>query len=100
LGKMRLDVNALAVDSFSTGAGPRALGTVFGQSGQNTCWNCNVSDDDFTCAMNCFSTRVPMNTCQETCDGQGLSCDYSCNGWGCGVGGDCETNGGSCPAVE
>ena len=72
--KIRLDVDALRVDSFDTAAGAESQrGTVRGHSYPDACFPPSGSDDPF------------LDTCgYATCAGD--TCWYSCGG-SCGCGG-------------
>ena len=81
--KMKLMIEALAVESFETAAGPEELGTVHGHAGtrppQETCGGAETCYDSDNCA-----TRYPdycpeptfelVNSCIETCD----TCHVTC----------------------
>ena len=87
-GKLTLNLEDLAVDTFDTAAPQKVRGTVFGEQctcwtycGQNTCPGCPTCDAscngtcDYTCAY----------TCAYTCDD--ASCANNCGtnntcGWG------------------
>ncbi len=79
--KLKLNLDALSVDTFDTTRSERQNGTVFGEQctcwtacGQNTCPGCPTCDGSCngTCAGSCD------NTCVYTCD------DASCAGCGTG----------------
>lgn len=60
---MKLDLEALDVQSFATQELP-SYATL--ESGANTCYFCNLSDDDFTCRYTC-SSQPPGLTCYDGC---------------------------------
>lgn len=62
---MRLDIEALSVESFAVMGGEPGADTVM-ETGDNTCTSCNLTDDDFTCANYC-SSRPPGLTCYVGC---------------------------------
>jgi hypothetical protein len=67
--KLKLNLDQLNVDTFTTEIEKRASGTVFGE--QCTCYtNCSCPGCP-TCDASC------NGTCGATCGG---SCDYSCGG--------------------
>ena len=68
--KLKLDLDAIQVESFTTHAGQAPRGTVDGQQRQT---------------YGCPTWTCPPPT-QDTCDQ--ATCDYSCNG-GCGTGATC-----------
>ena len=77
-GKLKLELEHLAVESFDTQASAERKGTVFGE--QCTCWtNCTCPGCP-TCAASC------NGTCGGTCDASACygSCNcsgyYSCDG--------------------
>ncbi len=84
--KLRLDLDAIRVESFDTTA-PKAAaaGTVRGHSGYESCWGVTCS---VTCAGTCYGqyTCEAYNTCAHTCDLVNTCdtcatlCEYTCNG--------------------
>ncbi|HEX6912121.1 MAG TPA: hypothetical protein VF142_17090 [Longimicrobium sp.] len=76
-GKLSLNLDDLAVDSFDTTAHEKPKGTVFGE--QCTCYtNCTCPGCP-TCDASC------NGTCDASCNG---TCDVSCNGTCAGTCGD------------
>ena len=94
-GKLTLNLDDLAVDSFDTTRNEKAKGTVFGEQctcwtycGQNTCPGCPTCDNTCnganTCAASCAypcaytcddaSCACSADTCYDTCGG------YTCDG--------------------
>jgi len=64
--KMRLDLDALAVDSFSVSGHAGNGGTVKGNEDTYTC----TCPNWYTCLANCVITRYgPGDTCYESGDG-------------------------------
>lgn len=63
--KIRLQLDALAVESFETTAAEKAKGTVFGE--------------ECSCLTDCTCPGCP--TCDNTCP---LSCNGTCNEFTCG----------------
>ena len=103
-GKLKLDLNELAVESFDTSETAERNGTVFGE--QCTCWTnctcpgcpscdgcpgtehtaCNQASCAGTCGASCNGTCAGQNTCGNSCDCWGTMVDATCNGYGtCGV---------------
>jgi hypothetical protein len=79
MNKMKLNLDALAVESFDTSASAREKGTVFGEQ--------------CTCPTACTCPGCPTcdGTCPFTCD------DYSCNGEATCAGHTCD---GTCHGEE
>lgn len=72
--KLKLDLDALQVESFdTTSAGNRHDGTVFGQG--CTCYTQCTCPGCPTCDASCNGTCG--GTCEASCNG---TCDASCNG--------------------
>jgi hypothetical protein len=65
MNKIKLHLEALAVDSFDTTASARSKGTVFGEQ--------------CTCYTVCTCPGCP--TCDGTCP---ATCPYTCDGYSCG----------------
>jgi hypothetical protein len=65
----KLKLEDLSVESFESAGKAIARGTVVGNSGDNTCYFCNQTDDDYTCWYGCVHTGSPANTCFDTCAG-------------------------------
>ena len=103
-GKLKLDLNELAVESFDTSEAEKREGTVFGE--QCTCWTnctcpgcpscdggacggtehtaCNQASCNGTCDASCNGTCAGQYSCGPDC--WGTQVDYTCNGYGtCGV---------------
>jgi hypothetical protein len=82
--KLKLELDDLRIDSFSTTDVEKPKGTVFGE--QCTCWTQCTCPGCPTCDASC------NGTCAASCYGScGATCDYSCGGtcdW------QCQTNGG------
>lgn len=75
--KLKLNLDQLSVDSFSTEKGPKQSGTVFGEQ--------------CTCQTACTCPGCPTcDTCAASCNG---TCGATCYGT-CGA--SCDTCGGSC----
>lgn len=79
--KLKLDLNDLAVESFSSGAVPETPGTVKGHSGYFHCtqdFNC-VGDTQFgacdTLVLGCYTT---VHTNQYQCTAEGQTCVDTC----------------------
>jgi hypothetical protein len=85
--KLKLDLDALGVDSFDTLGGTKAKGTVLAEQGASTYYTlcvgpCAYTYDDPTCpacptcAYTCDDPTCPAcPTCAESCNG---SCDATC----------------------
>jgi hypothetical protein len=86
MGKLRLELDQLTVDSFDTSVAQAEKGTVFGE--QCTCYTACTCPGCETCDH----TACNQETCQtcQTCQGQGYSCDPSCNELSCGGGHTCD----------
>jgi len=70
MGKLRLALDHLVVDSFDTSAPIAKQGTVFGE--QCTCYtNCTCPG-----CPTCVQTECGQNTCQQSC----VTCEWSCGG--------------------
>jgi hypothetical protein len=89
--KLKLKLEDLRIDSFTTTTTEKKKGTVFGeqctcwtQCGQNTCPGCPTCDASCngTCGASCNGTcgATCAGSCYGTCD---WSCDYTC-GDSCG----------------
>jgi hypothetical protein len=94
--KLRLHLEDLQIDSFSTTSVKREKGTVYGEQctcqTACTCPGCPTCDAScngscagasciYTCAASCYGTcDATCETCNYSCDG-GLSCDPTCMGW-------------------
>lgn len=70
MNKLRLDVDSLTVQTFSTAPAPRDLGTVRGNEG--TIATCDTSPE-------CDTWYGPTCRHADTCNGAD-SCDVSCQG--------------------
>lgn len=68
--KLRLQIEELAVESFSTSAAPSAQGTVLAHSGAS----CNTADQ-VTCANYQFATCGGNDTCNQRC-----TAEIACSG--------------------
>jgi hypothetical protein len=86
--KLRLHLEELRIDSFSTTPVEREKGTVFGE--QCTCPTACTCPGCPTCDASCGGTCGGTcdascgGTCGYTCDatcGGGYSCDYTCDGF-------------------
>jgi len=99
MGKLKLDLDQLVVDSFRTEAPQRRSGTVFGEQctcatqctcpGCPTCYaSCNGSCAA-TCAASCYGT-CDYYSCGDTCD------DWCGGGTGSGYDATCAGNYGTC----
>jgi hypothetical protein len=76
--KLRLDLEDLSVESFTTTPeAHRESGTVFGQ--QCTCYTQCTCPGCPTCDASCNGTCG--GTCAATCN---ASCNGTCGGWSCG----------------
>jgi hypothetical protein len=76
MSKIRLDLNALRVETFDPRPGDsRDRGTVLGHSGA---YDTGEACPDFTADFNAFSCNIL--SCRVTCH---LSCGGSCGGGGC-----------------
>lgn len=74
MSKIRLDLDALSVESFSTDAAPASSGTVHGHSPIEQTFVSDVTGcDQDTCARYCSGNT----TCYASCDG---SCAQTCGG--------------------
>ena len=76
-GKLSLNLDDLAVDSFDTTGTEKAKGTVFGE--QCTCYTQCTCPGCPTCA----GYATCDNTCNNTCPG---TCAYTCDDFTCAVG--------------
>lgn len=77
--KLRLDLDAVQVESFSTHAAAAGKGTVDAQQGRET-FGCPAPTSPQTCANSCGCTVDPgtgMFTCYGTC--WDLTCDTCMN---------------------
>jgi hypothetical protein len=76
--KMKLNVEALAVESFDTSGDAPKRGTVFGE--QCTCYTDCTCPGCNTCDESCNGTCAGQHTCggQNTCGGQ-ATCDATCD---------------------
>ena len=76
MSKIRLDLDALSVESFTTETGLAQAGTVRGHSPIDQTFYSDVTGcDQDTCARNCSGNT----TCYASCDGV-QTCGGSCNG--------------------
>lgn len=73
-GKLALDLNDLAVDSFETSRPSAKPGTVVGA--QCTCPTACTCPGCPTCDATCGGATCGGVTCAASCNG---SCNYSCN---------------------
>lgn len=74
--KLRLELEALTVDSFDTTAVEVPKGTVLAQEGTRGC--------SISCVDSCLQTQCTcagINTCQQSCNGTCVG--YSCQGPTC-----------------
>jgi hypothetical protein len=90
--KLKLKLEDLQIDSFSTTTPEKNKGTVFGeqctcwtQCGQNTCPGCPTCDASCngTCGASCNTCGA---SCGGTCDNTCVDCgtwDISCGGYSC-----------------
>ena len=96
MNKLRLTLEDLQIDSFSTTPVKKEKGTVYGEQctcpTACTCPGCPTCDASCngTCAASCNGTcDVSCNgSCGDSCDGctwdascGGMSCDYTCPGF-------------------
>ena len=86
--KLKLNLEALTVDTFDTSAQKGEKGTVFGeactcwtQCGQNTCPGCLTCDH--TCANTCDDATC-AGSCNGTCGATCFTCGFSCYDTDCG----------------
>jgi len=96
MNKLRLQLEDLVIDSFSTTPVRRAKGTVYGEQctcpTACTCPGCPTCDASCggtcggTCDASCNGTcncpgtyDFSCNTCEGSCGGE--SCDYTCQGY-------------------
>ena len=92
--KMKLNLDALGVESFDTSGADAKRGTVFGE--QCTCYtNCTCPGCP-TCYASCNGTcggTCGENTCAASCNGTcgAATCDYTCGG-DCNYSLYCDTN--------
>jgi hypothetical protein len=86
--KIRLDLEALEVESFDTGDGQPPRGTVQGLGATHTCdLQCNntpngTCDGGMTCLLwdTCLESNCGYYSCAYTCPpSAGETCDPSCN---------------------
>ena len=87
--KFRLDLEDLAIDSFSTTYAKREKGTVYGEQctcpTACTCPGCPTCDASCTCGVSCGGTCGVTcdffygGTCDASCGGD--TCDYTCAGF-------------------
>ena len=70
MGKLRLNLDQLTVDSFDTATTAREKGTVFGEQ-----CSCQTVCSCPGCPT-CVNTECEQNTCLQSCD----TCDWSCGG--------------------
>jgi hypothetical protein len=94
--KLKLHLDDLRIDSFTTTPSERPKGTVFGE--QCTCWTQCTCPGCPTCDASCNGTCYAScnGTCAATCDAScngtcdactweascgGYSCNYTCDGW-------------------
>lgn len=81
MNKLKLSLEALAIESFDTTATVREKGTMMGEQATNTCPGCPTCAA--TCAYTCDDATCPQcPTCAESCNGscQGPSCWDTCGG--------------------
>ena len=95
--KMKLNLEALAVDSFDTTRTAVRDGTVFGEqctcATNCTCPGCPTCHESCngTCGDSCYGTCAGQNTCDATCDScYHTQCANSCYGCFTVSGGVCE----------
>jgi hypothetical protein len=93
--KLRLQLEDLHIDSFTTTPPERPKGTVFGE--QCTCWTQCTCPGCPTCDASC------NGTCGGSCNGScGATCDGSCGGtcdWSCNCTYEATCNGVTCPTA-
>src|SRR4051812_35641292 len=86
--KVRLDLEALEVESFETGPAGDVGGTVQGRIATHTCdLQCNLSpggtcNGELTCLIwdSCVESNCGYYSCDYTCPASvGETCDPSCN---------------------
>ena len=85
--KLRLQLEDLRIESFTTTSSQKEKGTVFGE--QCTCQTACSCPGCPTCDASCNGTcgGTCAGTCEASCNG---TCDYSCDtcGGSCGGAGD------------
>ena len=82
--KLRLQLDDLHVDTFSTTAAPKTKGTVFGE--QCTCYTQCTCPGCPTCDASCGETCASCDpSCGGTCDDLCGTWDESCEAWSCQV---------------
>ncbi|HEX8906255.1 MAG TPA: hypothetical protein VF771_15505 [Longimicrobiaceae bacterium] len=82
--KMKLHLDDLMIDSFSTTPARRQKGTVYGE--QCTCYTACTCPGCPTCDASCNGSCVDTcaNSCYGTCDAScNGTCDYTCGGYTC-----------------
>jgi hypothetical protein len=79
MNKLKLQLDALSVESFDTSCQARENGTVLGEQATNTCPGCPTCAA--TCAYTCDDATCPnCPTCAASCNGTcaGNTCWDSC----------------------
>jgi hypothetical protein len=79
MNKLKLSLEALAIESFDTTCTVREKGTVVGEQATNTCPGCPTCAA--TCAYTCDDATCPQcPTCAASCNGtcQGATCFETC----------------------
>lgn len=77
MGKIRLDVDALAVDSFATAAAPAAMGTVRAR-GDGVGEEGDVGDVAITAPITATWAETCPATCRFTCPASCDTCYVTC----------------------
>jgi hypothetical protein len=82
--KIRLDLDALAVDSFAVSAESAPRGTVQGHGGRQSIDICEPLPHDYT-EVDCTAAASCNGTCYASCGGGcgGWSGYYTCGGFSC-----------------
>lgn len=94
MNKVKLNLDALKVETFDTTPGERARGTVMGQQDlctcqtQCTCPGCPTCANYLTCDPTCPETCDDY-TCAETCWETCRSCEGTCRPRDCPASFDC-----------
>jgi hypothetical protein len=74
MSKLRLDLDEIQVESFTTHSGPARGGTVAAH--ERVTWGCPPATQDFTCPASCNgSCGCPAPSANGTCD---ISCNGTC----------------------
>ena len=82
MNKLRLRLDDLTVEGFSTTPAANARGTVHGEQGTwYTYCTCNMPSCDPTCAYTCDDATCPVcPTCEHTCE---QTCWETCDDFSC-----------------